>query len=194
MVFQLIGITPSVLPDQFWNLIPALFHAGLSYLYVRQPDSAELRRQLESETLRPYQTQLLLTFPWSDTDFQLHWKETTRQQAPSGNRAFSTSIHDLTHWPALAGRVEMVFYSPIFPSISKPGYGPTLTLDEQVNQLATLRRSTESLPKLIGLGGIQSKNIAQVQRAGFDGAAVLGALWESPNPVQAVRQLVQQLA
>ncbi|RAJ92264.1 thiamine-phosphate pyrophosphorylase [Larkinella arboricola] len=194
MPFLVIGVTPSAHSDNLWNLIPALFQAGLSYLYIRQPDSKELRRQLDREALQPYQAQLILPFPVLNTGFRLHWKESARRQASPDSRAFSTSIHDLAHWPALAGRVETVFYSPLFPSISKPGYGPTLTLEEQANRIQALRRSSEKLPRLIGLGGIQRDNMARVQQAGFDGAAVLGALWESPDPAQAVRELVQQIA
>ncbi|MFD1143472.1 thiamine phosphate synthase [Larkinella insperata] len=194
MPFHLIGVTTPKLSPTLWASIPALFQAGLSYLYIRQLDSVELRRQLEKQSLQLYHAQLILPFSVPNTHFKRHWKEFDRLTISSDSQAFSSSIHDLTHWPALAGRVEMVFYSPIFPSISKPGYGPTLTLDEQADRIITLRQSTEALPKLIGLGGIQSDNIAQVQQVGFDGAAVLGALWESPDPVQAVRQLVQQLA
>ncbi len=193
MNFQLIGIVPDTLSADQWAIIPDLFAAGLSYLYVRQPDSEILRYRLTSDVLTPYQPQLLVPFDVPGGSFRRHWKEAARLSAPPDESAFSTSIHSLGDWPALTGRVELVFYSPVFASISKPGYGPAQPLEKVARQIETIRQQHAHLPRLIGLGGIQADTIQRVQEAGFDGAAVLGTLWQSPDPANVVRQLLDRL-
>ncbi len=122
-----------------------------------------------------------------------HWKEADRMAALPTEQAFSTSVHALTDWPLLAGRVELVYYSPVFASISKPGYGPVQSIDAVARQIAHIRQQTDKLPLLIGLGGVQTNTIRRVQDAGFDGAAVLGTLWQDPDPVAVVQELFKKL-
>lgn len=191
MNFQLIGITPDTLSASQWAIVPDLFVAGLSYLYVRQPDTDALRKRLYSGELQPYQSRLLVPFDLLGNGARRHWKEAARLSALASEQAFSTSVHSLGDWPTLAGRVELVFYSPVFASVSKPGYGPAQPLDEIARQVETIRHQQPNLPFLIGLGGVRIDTIQLVKDAGFDGAAVLGTLWQSPDPVSVVRQLVR---
>lgn len=193
MMFQLIGITPDGLSAAQWAVVPDLFAAGLSYLYVRQTASEPVRQRLTGETLKPFQDKLLVPFAMTAGTFGRHWKEADRIAALPAERAFSTSIHALSDWPTLAGRVKLVYYSPVFASISKPGYGPTVSIDETTRQIRHIRQQADELPLLIGLGGVQPNTIRQVQDAGFDGAAVLGTLWQSPDPVAVVQELLAKL-
>lgn len=174
-------------------MVPDLFAAGLSYLYVRQAASEPLRQRLTDDALAPFQSKILVPFPMAAGDFGRHWKEADRVAASTAERAFSTSVHALTDWPLLAGRVKLVYYSPVFASVSKPGYGPTTSIDEIARQIRHIRQQTDELPLLIGLGGVQPDTIRQVQDAGFDGAAVLGTLWQSPDPVAVVQELLAKL-
>jgi thiamine-phosphate pyrophosphorylase len=194
MAFQLVGVTPPSLSEDQWACLPAMFRAGLSLLYVRQEESPELKQRLTSDGLGPYRDQIIVPFEMPRTALRLHWKEVIRQQAPANSQAFSTSIHEISDWPLLREQVRITFYSPLFPSISKPGYGPDLTLAERTDAIRHIRAHFNGLPALIGLGGIRVDNIRQVQDAGFDGAAVLGTLWQSPDPVETIRQLIQQIA
>lgn len=193
MAFQLVGITPDVLSEAQWAVVPDLFAAGLSYLYIRQTASEPLRQRLTDETLKPFQDKLLVPFATAAGAFGRHWKEADRTAALPAEQAFSTSIHTLTDWSLLAGRVNLVYYSPVFASISKPGYGPAQSIDTVARQITHIRQQTDELPLLIGLGGVQPNTIRQVQDAGFDGAAVLGTLWQSPDPVAVVQELLVTL-
>ncbi len=78
----------------------------------------------------------------------------------------SRSLHSVEE---IAGvKEDYVFLSPVFPSISKPGYGGSLNLEELkvvVNR------------KVIALGGITEERLPIVERIGFGGAAMLGAVW-----------------
>lgn len=193
MAFQLIGITPDVLSEAQWAVVPNLFAAGLSYLYVRQAASEQVRQRLTDDALTPFQHRLLVPFPMTVGAFSRHWKEADRLAASPTERASSTSVHTLADWPLLASRVELVYYSPVFASISKPGYSPAQSIDDTARQITLIRQLTDELPLLIGLGGVQLNTIRQVQDAGFDGAAVLGTLWQSSDPVAVVQELLAKL-
>jgi len=95
--------------------------------------------------------------------------------------AFSASMHSWEEVRAVpAGRLEYVFLSPLFDSISKPGY---------LAGEGLLRRPEGAAPcGLVGLGGINKETIGQVIVHGWDGAAVLGAIWE--RPAEAVERFI----
>lgn len=85
-------------------------------------------------------------------------------------RENSTGIHSMEEITQTDQRYSTLLLSPVFDSISKPGYqgkhsGP---LSEQYNR------------KILGLGGIDHTNIHLLKHWYFDGAALLGAIWKVP--------------
>jgi thiamine-phosphate pyrophosphorylase len=98
------------------------------------------------------------------------------------------SAHSLIEAQAAADLgADYVTLSPIFLTESKPGYGPTLGLDE-------LRRVTTTLPiPVVALGGITAINAADCLRAGAAGIAVMGAVMRAEEPGQAVKELLEML-
>jgi thiamine-phosphate pyrophosphorylase len=193
-LFLILGITDGSPQSQDRQTAEALLTNGLDFLYWRRPSDPALPKQLpasvQASVLLPANQANEVTAP-----FRWHLTDTARQRRPYGQPgAFSTSIHTLSEWSSLAGQVELVFYSPVFPSISKPGYGPSIGLEEITRQIRTIRKQQTTLPLLIGLGGVNADNVAQVRQAGFDGAAVMGALWQPPDALDALNQLQQALA
>ena len=73
--------------------------------------------------------------------------------------------------------------SPIFPSASKPGYGPPLGTD-------ALRDAP--LP-VLALGGITPSNAAACVAAGAHGVAVMGAVMRADDPAAVVAGLLQAI-
>lgn len=69
-----------------------------------------------------------------------------------------------------AGKYEYVTLSPVYPSISKPGYGKKQNLD----LLAPYLRGRRA----VALGGVSPHNLSELKLAGFYGAALLGAVWQ----------------
>jgi thiamine-phosphate pyrophosphorylase len=96
--------------------------------------------------------------------------------------AVSASLHG---WSAIkeiekAG-LAYVFMSPVFHSLSKPGYAANPLLRH---------RPADTLPcKVIGLGGVDKDTLGLLIREGWEGAAVLGYIWE--NPRDAVKRYEQ---
>lgn len=99
------------------------------------------------------------------------------------------SCHDLAEVrAAVAEGLDYVSVSPVFPTASKPGYGPALSLDG----LADLVGAT-SLP-VLALGGIGADSAAACLGAGAAGVAVMGSVMAAPDPEAATRSLVAALA
>lgn len=104
-------------------------------------------------------------------------------------QTLSTSFHTLAEIRQHRRPYDYVFLSPIFDSLSKEQYPAAFDLAEVAALLAQLRLRPGYSPQVMALGGIEAPRLAAVRQAGFTGAAVLGAVWQSPNPVAAFRAL-----
>jgi thiamine-phosphate pyrophosphorylase len=80
---------------------------------------------------------------------------------------------------------DYVTLSPIFPSSSKPGYGPAL------GPLALGEVAREVAIPVLALGGITPENLPRCLEAGAAGAAVIGAVMAAANPGAAMAALLQ---
>jgi len=85
----------------------------------------------------------------------------------------STAMHELTALPHLTA-FDYVFFSPVFDSISKPGYESKLAK-------GFILQKVNAQPAVIALGGVDAQNIRQIRQMQFDGAAVLGTIWKQPE-------------
>jgi thiamine-phosphate pyrophosphorylase len=97
---------------------------------------------------------------------------------PSGTSLTGRSWHGTED---LSG-VDYVTVSPVYPTSSKPGYGPALG----VTGAAELRAPVPWL----ALGGIETpEQAAECVAAGAAGIAVMGAVMRSPDPERTTREL-----
>ncbi len=96
---------------------------------------------------------------------------------PSGwSGLVSRSLH---HIDEISGTVyDYAFLSPVFPSISKPGYRPTLSPDE-------IRHAVND--RIFALGGVTEERLDEVKEMGFGGAAFLGSVWRRQIDMDAFR-------
>ncbi len=83
------------------------------------------------------------------------------------------------------GGAEYAFLSPIFDSISKPGYKSNFDLQE-------VKENVKG-KNIIALGGIDENKIELCSELGFAGVAVCGALWQSKNPIEKFQQIQKQI-
>ncbi len=104
-------------------------------------------------------------------------------------QTLSTAFHSLNEIRRHRRRYDYVFLSPVFDSLSKTNYPAAFDLSEVADELAKLRRRPGYVPQVIALGGIEAARLDAVQRAGFAGAAVLGAVWQNSDPVATFRAL-----
>ncbi|HVH77287.1 MAG TPA: thiamine phosphate synthase [Stellaceae bacterium] len=87
----------------------------------------------------------------------------------------------------LAAGADYVSLSPIFPTQSKPGYGPALGI-EGLGRAAAL-----GLGPIVALGGVGAANAALCLAAGASGVAVMGEVMRARDPQSAVRQILAAL-
>jgi thiamine-phosphate pyrophosphorylase len=109
---------------------------------------------------------------------------------PNETTFTSRSCHDLAALRASLGQYDSVFFGPVFPSISKPGYGPTTSeIGEALGAMLHFRMAEERRTAVIAIGGVDVATAPQALALGFDGIAVLGAVWQAADPVVAFRGL-----
>jgi thiamine-phosphate pyrophosphorylase len=97
--------------------------------------------------------------------------------------AVSTSFHSWTEIIDNAFPYKYVFISPVFNSISKVGYNAAIDLNGVGEVKNTCIAARGYCSGIIGLGGVGSRELPLLQSAGFDGAAMLGAVWQAKDPV-----------
>lgn len=115
---------------------------------------------------------------------RLHFPERERKQLAAGRVIpvpCSTSVHSIAAYKELDSLFDYAFYSPVFKSISKKEHTVTVNMDEVKE---TIRHIS-----MVALGGIDLHNCQVPFRYGFDSVALLGAIWESDNPLEAFKNI-----
>ncbi|KUG12546.1 thiamine phosphate synthase [Elizabethkingia sp. HvH-WGS333] len=172
--------------EAYW--INELFANGLSYFHIRKYWLSDVAmRDYISQVDEDYRHQLVLHSHYNLAEefgvVRLHFREESRLNKEyvnfQGKYILSTSTHSIEEFNTLGNEWTYAFLSPVFPSISKQGYGA------EHNILADLKRRTNKNVQLIGLGGIEENNIDIVLKSGANGIAMLGNIWQSSNPLQA---------
>jgi thiamine-phosphate pyrophosphorylase len=196
--FRLLLITPPTTSAAELALLPGLFAAGLQTLHLRKPgaSAAEVEAYLRAVPAAFHPRIVLHAHHALAARFPLkglHLPAAARADWRASNRhaglSLSTSLHSLAELRQHRRRYDYVLLSPIFNSLSKPGYGQAFDLAALQATLGQLQRRTHYAPRVLALGGIEAANLPLVRAAGFAGAAVLGAVWQAPDPVAAFRQL-----
>ena len=98
------------------------------------------------------------------------WKDFI-SKAKGNGYSLSVSIHQPDQLEWLDSQIDYVFMSPVFDSISKSDYMAS----------PYWKHAYKTYPyrgKRIALGGIDKDNVAIAAERGFDGIAVLGAIWK----------------
>ncbi|WP_162903025.1 thiamine phosphate synthase [Taibaiella koreensis] len=174
------------------QLLNGMFAAGLSLLHLRKPEQAMGEVFSLLTAIDPaYRERIVLPFSLTQRNrspfpeyrrihFPGQLRQRTKPEYFSALRdkgyLLSTSIHEMASLDALPPAFAYTFLGPVFDSISKPGYA---AMDREVlMQLPEARRT-----KVIALGGINEENCRTALDYGFDGVAVLGAVWHSEDPL-----------
>jgi len=85
------------------------------------------------------------------------------------------------------GGADYIGVSPVFPTPTKEDTSPALGL----SGLREMRKAVK-IP-LVGIGGLNSGNAADVTRSGADGIAVVSAIMSAPDPEQAARRIREEI-
>ncbi|EHL2688183.1 thiamine phosphate synthase, partial [Listeria monocytogenes] len=104
----------------------------------------------------------------------------------SGKMKIGLSVHSVSEAKEAErlGAVDYIGVGPIFPTISKADAEPvsgTAILEE-------IRRAGITIP-IVGIGGINETNSAEVLTAGADGVSVISAITQSDDCHSVIKQL-----
>jgi thiamine-phosphate pyrophosphorylase len=197
MGFPVIIISPPLNVPGETEKVTALFKAGLRTFHLRKPRLG--RQGLEkiiTSIPEQYHPRIVIRAHFElARQYNLKGIHLTERERRKGGtvrmkgKTFSASLHSLTDAFLLRSEFDYVFISPVFDSISKSGLKTAIDLAIASNFMAEIRELPGERARIYALGGVQEKNIRSVKKAGFDGAAVLGAVWNSTDPVKAYRRL-----
>jgi thiamine-phosphate pyrophosphorylase len=149
-------------------LIERMFELNLENLFVRKPNLS--RDSIERWALGINYKWHKKILPWSG------------------------SAHSFEELKEMENR-EIALLGPVFDSISKLGYKSKFSKEELKIGIAEWHRfvGDRSKIKLYALGGINAENICELKKLGFDGAAVLGGVWNYVDPVAAFESILSAM-
>nr|GFB62739.1 hypothetical protein [Tanacetum cinerariifolium] len=202
--FQLMLLTaPTAQPDEA-HVLTELLAQDLGRLHLRKPSwtAAQLETLIQALPPQVYPRLVLHAYPELVRQYQLGGLHLTERARAAARRrpallpgqTLSTSFHSLAEISRGRRHYDYVFLSPIFDSISKEGYASNFDLGDLRRFFQAQAARPGHRPPVLALGGIEAQNISHVRQAGFAGAAVLGAVWQSTEPVAAWQQITQASA
>lgn len=155
--------------------------------HLRKPGSERPAYEQLIQEIHPAFHSRLVLHQYHELDSQyalkgIHFTETDRLTGTYHPRVVSTSFHRMEDALQAPESLTYFFCSPVFPSISKEGYVPTE--DWTIVNTSPLFRS-----KAVALGGIDASRLEPVRQRGFEHIAVLGAIWQAPQPETALAEL-----
>jgi thiamine monophosphate synthase len=160
--FLLVAITmPGEIPREA-DVLEGLLEAGLERLHIRKPGRSP--EELLGRLAPRWGSRLVV-----HGSVEL----AARYGVARVHGVHSKSVHSWKEFKTLPPGLEYAFISPVFDSISKPGY---------LANLALLTMPPGPYPcRPVGLGGVNADNIGTLIGKGWTGAAVLGWIWEEPG-------------
>jgi len=207
---KIVVVSPASDEPREHAVLAELFNSGLERYHVRKPQWSRERlfawlnvvpAQWRSRLVLHQYHELAVEFGCGG----MHFKDSEGRARPLGAPGISAvpagrpylftsrSCHDQVTLDAALGHFDAVFLSPVFPSISKPDYQPTIGYAAIAERLAR-RTAAERRTEVIALGGITPSNATCCAELGFDGVALLGALWQAAEPLKVFEQLQQPIS
>ncbi len=201
--FKLYAITDRRLcaPRTLYDTIHSLLDVGVPAIQLREKDLNDTEYIKLAEPLctlcHTYSAQLFINsrieIAMSIGADGLHLpgdSASVKKVIKETNRRFiiGSSVHTLAE--AKQREIEgadFITYSPIYPTLSKPGYGPTIGVKG-------LRKVTEKVNiPVFALGGITTERVSECLDAGAHGIAVMSGLMSPEDGMQPAKVYLQRL-
>ncbi len=189
---MIVLITPEHTITNEINIITELFYVGLKKLHVRKPHYTEKEIEAYLRRIPPlYHPYIHLHHHIAmaqgmQVGIHVSYKDIGKISSSFIPSSISCSTHQVNEFRVVDGKCNYAFISPLFNSISKEGYLGDMSL------LSSGHIKRKSL--LIALGGITQQHIPVVKQYQFDGIALLGAIWNQPNPLQSFLSMQEEWA
>lgn len=180
-----IAVTPPDIRIGEAAMITAVFDAGWDYVHLRHPQALarDIKRIIE-DIPQKYHSRLRLHGHFGLVyEFNLGGLHLNSRcpEPPAGYKGpCSRSCHkvsELTQYP----QCDYLTLSPVFDSVSKPGYQAAFTASQLHDLPAEIR--------VVALGGVTPEHIHWISMQPFAGYAVLGYLWNAVGMTDFKRRL-----
>ncbi|OEK06017.1 thiamine phosphate synthase [Flavivirga aquatica] len=175
------------------EILNQLFQEGLAYYHFRKPHKNyqehsdylnQIDKKYHNRIVVHYFHELINVFNIKGIHFQ-EQKRIDHIDNPGqyfkGLNMFGKTISSSFHEPEELKTCEFEFdyhlLSPVFSSISKQGYQGR---GFDVNHIDK---------RIIGMGGVNTKNLSEFKKLGFQGVGVLGGIWNSKTPIQDFKKM-----
>lgn len=177
---MLIVITPEFFKDDEHLLLNHFAKNSGANFHIRKPNANELdlKNFLKKLNSSVIEKSIIHSHHQLANEFDLKGIHYTEKERLNGNFSDknifkTTSFHQISDLVECKIDFNYQFLSPVFDSISKENYQGKNFDANGIDK------------KVIALGGINEHNISKSKELGFDGIAVLGAVWNQKNPVTA---------
>ncbi len=176
----LIAITPEHTTGFERQAIVRLVESGFHRVHIRKPQYGlpEMRALIESLPASVYPYLSLHDHHMLALDYGLGGVNlnSRNREVPCGfDGLVSCSCHSIDE--ICARECDYYFLSPVFNSISKPGYVSAFSKKELSDALGGRLSGRE----VYALGGVDARSLPAVRELGFAGAALLGAIWRGDS-------------
>lgn len=182
------------------ELVSKMFDAGLTRFHLRKPTYSvtKMRDWLDAIDSRYHNRIIVHSFHDLALEYDLRGVHLTDSHLKNNKVSakqidylfeqrpqlqLSASFHTLDEVRFAPKKYDYVFLSPIYDSISKQYNAAPFTKDE-IRETVKYARNN-----VVALGGIRADKIEEVRTLGFDGIAVLGAVWKSIDPLKSFEEV-----
>ena len=161
-------------PDEAADITRALVEGGYDYVHIRKPgyNSQQIKSLINKidPTLRKRITLHDHFEVAEETGIGgIHLNQRNNSVPVNWRGRLSRSCHSPEECEC-ADKYDYVTLSPIYPSISKPGY-------KRCFDSTALHDLLQSGRRIIALGGVKQEQLSRLKEAGFHGAAMLSDAW-----------------
>jgi len=180
------------------NILNQLFEAGLEYFHLRKPEKnfeehCDYLNQIDEKYHNRIVVHLFHELVNKFNIKGIHFQEQKRRDVldiPSDyfkdlsmdGKTISSSFHEPEELINADFEFDYHLLSPVFSSISKKGYEGK---GFDVNHITK---------KVIGMGGVTTNNLEEFTQLGFKGVGVLGGVWNSSNPIEDFKFMLNYFA
>lgn len=178
-------------------LINRLFQAGLQQFHLRKPNYnlyeidiflKQIDKKFHHKIVIHQHYELIKKYNLKGIHFTYKTKSEINKNEYQ-NLYKSVSIHSFDELLTYKTKqINQVFLSPIFDSISKPGYKSSIKLQN----IADFKQKNNIKFNIIALGGIKKENISTIKKYQFDGIALLGTIWNDFKTNQNKLQIIEK--
>lgn len=183
----LIAITPPYFYEGEAETITNALERGFSRVHIRKPESSrEDMARLLTSIPKDLRHKISLHDHHDLAEHfgigGIHLNKRNPQMPDGWQGILSMSAHSTEEAQKILSdfgdRLDYLFLSPIFPSLSKPGYKPLYSFDEHASVAG---------PKVYALGGVTTDKLQLLEKTGFVGATMLTDAWRKPFDMDAFR-------